>query len=282
MSDFRPDRLATLYMFRPLAKVFGIRSPGVPILMYHSISAVDESGCAPYFRTVTHPRAFGRHLEFLTRMGYRTATLAHARERIRNGVPESEKLVVLTFDDGYADFYSDAYPLLSRHGYTATVFLPTAYIADRPRKFDQRVCLTWSQVRDLHQAGVEFGSHTVTHPQLADLPESKVEREVRFSKAEIEDRTCSPVISFAYPFAFPDHRPEFKRTLDRLLAEAGYQAGVCTTVGTPSSRSRPFFLERLPINTLDDDALFEAKLTGSYDWLRYAQGLYKTCKGLLQ
>jgi peptidoglycan/xylan/chitin deacetylase (PgdA/CDA1 family) len=268
-------------MFRPLGQVFGIRSRGVPILMYHSISAADEGGCAPYFRTVTHPRAFGRHLEILARKGYRTATLAAARERIRNGVPESEKLVVLTFDDGYADFYSDAYPLLIQQGYTATVFLPTAYIADRPRTLNHTACLIWRQVRDLHQAGVEFGSHTVTHPQLADLAESDVVREVRSSKAEIEDRIGNPVISFAYPFAFPDHRPGFKRNLDRLLAEAGYQVGVCTTVGTPSSRSQPFFLERLPINTLDDDALFEAKLTGSYDWLRHAQRLYKSCKVVL-
>jgi peptidoglycan/xylan/chitin deacetylase (PgdA/CDA1 family) len=279
MADFRPDRLATLYIFRPLGQVFGIRSPGVPILMYHSISTADEPPCRPYFRTVTHPRVFRRHMEILARKGYRTATLGAARERLRNGAAESEKLIVLTFDDGYADFYSDAYPLLSRYGYTATVFLPTAYIANEARTFNDTVCLTWSQVRDLHRAGVEVGSHTVTHPQLADLSESDVEREVRFSKAEIEDRIGCAVISFAYPFAFPDHRAGFKGTLDRLLAEAGYQVGVCTTVGTPTGRSHRFFLERLPINTLDDDDLFEAKLAGAYDWLRPAQRLYKVSKG---
>ena len=281
MADFHPDRLATLYICRPLRRVFGIRSPGVPILMYHSISAADEDDCAPYFRTVTHPGAFRRHLEILARKGYRTVTLGAARERLRNGAAESDKLIVLTFDDGYADFCSDAYPLLSRYGYTATVFLPTAYIANQPRTFNDTVCLTWSQVCDLHRAGVEFGSHTVTHPQLADLAELDVERELRSSKAEIEDRIGSPVISFAYPFAFPAHCRGFKRTLDRLLAEAGYQAGVCTTVGTPTGRSHRFFLERLPINTLDDDALFEAKLAGAYNWLRPAQHLYKLSKGWL-
>jgi peptidoglycan/xylan/chitin deacetylase (PgdA/CDA1 family) len=278
-AQFRADRLATLYFFRPLGHISTTVSPRVPILMYHSVSTGDESRCWPYFRTVTHPRVFRRHLEILSRNGYRTATLAAAGERLRNRSAVTEKLAALTFDDGYADFCSEAFPLLTRYGYTATVFLPTAYIADQPRTFDDKGCLTWSQVRDLHRAGVEFGSHTVTHPQLSELPDAEVERELRDSKTEIEDRTGTPVVSFAYPYAFPGHRGGFKRNLDRLLAQAGYQTGVCTTVGTSTSRSHRFFLERLPINTLDDDALFEAKLEGAYNWLRPVQGLYKLCKG---
>jgi peptidoglycan/xylan/chitin deacetylase (PgdA/CDA1 family) len=279
MRQFRPDRVATLLFFRPLGRMFGPVSPGVPILMYHSISTADEPGCRPYFRTVTRPRVFRRHMEILSRNGYRTATLAAAGERLRNGSGAPEKLAVLTFDDGYADFCSEAFPLLSRHGFTASVFLPTAYIANQSRKFGDAACLTWSQVRDLHRAGVEFGSHTVTHPQLADLTAAGVERELRTSKAEIEGRIGAGVVSFAYPFAFPVHRPGFRQTLHRQLAEAGYRTGVCTTVGTATARSPQFFLERLPINTLDDDALFEAKLAGAYDWLRPAQHLYKRCKG---
>ena len=278
MPRFRADRLATLYLFRPLGPVFGRVSPSVPILMYHSISMTDEPRCRPYFRTVTHPRVFRRHLEILARNGYRTATLATAGERLRNSSAAPEKLVVLTFDDGYADFCSEAFPLLSRYSCTASVFLPTSYIANQPRYFGDTACLTWSQVRELHRAGVEFGSHTMTHPQLAELPGAEVERELKASKAEIEDRIGAAVASFAYPFAFPGHRPGFRQTLNRQLSDAGYLAGVCTTVGIASSRSDPFFMERLPVNTLDDDALFEAKLAGAYDWLGQAQRLYKRCK----
>ncbi len=75
--------------------------------------------------------------------------------------------MVITFDDGFADFYTNAFPLLNRYGFSATVYLPTAYIGKSAREFKGVECLTWDQVRALDRAGVEFGSHTVSHPQLS-------------------------------------------------------------------------------------------------------------------
>jgi peptidoglycan/xylan/chitin deacetylase (PgdA/CDA1 family) len=279
MSEFRPDRLATLYCFRPVRRLLRRRQHGIPILMYHSISNAPELDNRPYFRTCTRPEIFRRQIEFLHRNGYTALTLSAATEALSSAKEPSGRLVVLTFDDGYADFFSEAYPALSEFGFAATVFLPTAYIGAEQKQFNGIGCLTWSQIRELHQSGVEFGSHTVSHPQLADLPISSAEQELRVSKMTIEENIGAEVASFGYPYAFPEHRHAFVAALRRLLEDCGYQCGACTMIGTANRHSDLLFLERLPVNSLDDEDLFAAKLTGAYDWLQGAQKLYKSLKG---
>ena len=271
MPQFRPDRLATLYFFHPLQRLLRRAPTGIPILMYHSISKNPEPRGNPYFHTCTAPQVFREHLNLLARNGYKTIGLAEAVRRLEQATQSTEKLVVLTFDDGFADFYTEAFPALSARGYAATVFLPTAYIGDTPRSFNGMACLTWDQVRELRQAGIEFGSHTVTHPQLTTLPAADVERELRSSKKGIEDRLGAPVASFSYPYKFPEPDRAFRQRLHDMLAQAGYENGVSTILGTADSSSDRLFLERLPVNSSDDDAFFTAKLQGGYDWLHALQ-----------
>jgi peptidoglycan/xylan/chitin deacetylase (PgdA/CDA1 family) len=151
------------------------------------------------------------------------------------------------------------------------MFLPTAYIGDTPGQFNGTTCLTWSQVRELHAAGIEFGSHTATHPQLTTLPAQDIEREIVSSKREIEDRLGAPVASFSYPYRFPEPDRAFRRGLRDTLMRAGFENGVTTIVGTADSVSDPLFLERIPVNSSDDGAFLTAKLGSGYDWLHGLQ-----------
>ena len=273
----RLDRLATLYLFHPLNKRSGAAHQGVPVLMYHSISNADERGLHPYYRTVTAPETFRDQMEWLHRAGYSTLPLGDALGRL--GSHEgTAKTLVITFDDGYSDFYEHAFPVLQEFGFTATVYLPTAYIGDVSRKFKEKDCLTWSQVRELQREGISFGSHTITHRTLDSLPETELEIELEGSKAEIEEKTGVKVRSFAYPYAFPRDKLEFKRRLRGLLCKLGYEDGVCTTIGIADSSSDALFVPRLPMNSCDDTALIEAKLCGSYDWLAGVQLAYKRLK----
>ncbi len=145
----------------------GPRRPGIPILMYHSISQGGEAGRNSYFRTRTDPRVFSKHVAFLAANGYRTIGLGEAVRQNEATTPNAEKAVVLTFDDGFEDFYTEAFPILSTFGYTATVFLPTAYIGAVPRRFNGTMCLTWSQVRELQKAGWS------SDPTRSRIPNSK-------------------------------------------------------------------------------------------------------------
>jgi peptidoglycan/xylan/chitin deacetylase (PgdA/CDA1 family) len=270
-ANIRPDRIATLYFVRPFRQLVRPEVTGLPILMYHSISADSEAGRSAYYRTCTAPAVFAEQMAFLARNGYRTIGMSEAIRRIDGATQNTEKSVVLTFDDGYGDFYTDAFPVLSRFGYTATVFLPTAYIGETAQRFNGSMCLAWNQVRELQKAGIEFGSHTVTHPQLRTVGPKQLRDELGQSKSKIENELGCDVESFSYPYAFPETDRFFVRELRELLGEVGYKNGVSTIIGTAGQTDDRLFLKRLPANSDDDLPLFRAKLDGAYDWLHAFQ-----------
>jgi len=271
MPGLRADRLATLYLFHPLCRLLRSGRAGIPILMYHSISGIDESAKHPYYRIATASRVFEEQLKLLYHKDYKAVSPSDAVRLAQEPGRNAEKLVVITFDDGYQDFYTHAFPILSQYGFTATVFLPTAYIGDTTRGLNGAACLTWSQVRELRGAGVDFGSHTITHRQLNTLNIEDVRYELRYSKETIEEKLGYPVKSFAYPYAFPETDRDFTQRLREILDQTGYENGVSTIIGIAHPSNDRFFMKRLPVNSCDDLPFFRAKLEGAYDWLHAFQ-----------
>ena len=276
----RIDRLVTLYVADPLRRCSLTSQASIPILMYHSIADEADAGVHPYFRTATSTSVFASQMESLHQIGFSVIGTSEAVRRCQER-ETAKKSVVITFDDGFRNFYTDAFPILNRYGFTATMYLPTAYIGQTRLSFKGKECLTWSEVRELQKHGISFGSHTVTHPQLHDCDAHAVRKEVGDSKQTIEQELGCAVQSFAYPYAFPETDGGFKGRLREELRQAGYENGVCTTVGRPGPDSDPFFLKRLPVNSDDDSRLFRAKLAGSYDWLAKPQYLVKMAKKLV-
>jgi peptidoglycan/xylan/chitin deacetylase (PgdA/CDA1 family) len=273
--DFRIDRLATLYLTHPFER----NKAAIPILMYHSIANDTEVGVHPYYRTITTPGRFAEQMAYLHGNGYLAISSVEAARRLKEQDGKAlSRCVVITFDDGFLDFYKHAFPVLEQYGLTATMYLPTAYIAAERRKFKGRECMTWGEVRELQKLGISFGSHTVNHPQLHSLKAASIEEEVRVSKQVIEQNGGFAVDSFAYPYAFPEADIAFKQSLRDLLGKAGYADGVCTTVGRADRQSDVFFMERLPVNSCDDERLFAAKLAGFYDWVAKPQYFVKKMK----
>jgi peptidoglycan/xylan/chitin deacetylase (PgdA/CDA1 family) len=271
--SIRFDRFVSLYIASPLIGGGTVAQRPIPILMYHSIADENESAGA-YYRIATRPEVFRTQMRFLSKSGYQTCTLSQACSILDSSEPTGRKVVV-TFDDGYSNFYMHAFPILQEFGFTATMFLPTAFIGEAEQQFKGRDCLTWSNVREMQKFGISFGSHTVSHPQLYGLNRTDIERELTDSKKAIDDNTGYATESFAYPYAFPQVDAEFKKIIRESLQKAGYRNGTCTTIGRASASSDPFFLERLPLNDLDDEALLRAKLEGAYDWMGTFQSLIK-------
>lgn len=249
--------------------------------MYHSISNDPESDAHPYFRTCTSPQRFAEQIKFLRDQGYRTSPLSAITDESKKPEAVTEKRVVITFDDGFRDFYQHAFPVLSEYGFNASVFLPTAFIGSTPLWFKGRECLTWSEIKELSGKGIQFGSHTVTHPQLRELDAASIRNEIADSKKTIEDKLGCAADSFAYPYAFPQTDGDFRKMLRDILNTAGYRTGVCTMVGRANGASDPLFMERLPINSCDDLPLLKAKLDGAYDWVGKLQSIAKLGKTYL-
>jgi peptidoglycan/xylan/chitin deacetylase (PgdA/CDA1 family) len=185
------------------------------------------------------------------------------------------KRFVITFDDGYQDFYIDAWPVLKQCDFTATIFLTTDRIQDSAMRIEGADYLTWREVRELQADGIQFGSHTVTHPDLRSLGPEQIDYELGYSKETIEQRLGIPVLSFSYPFAFPEEDRDFTRYLADTLENLGFDNGVSTILGRARPGINHFCLPRLPINSWDDPSFLRAKLEGGYDWMHWPQWFNK-------
>jgi len=294
----RPDRFLTLYFLRPLRRI--LPQPNaihIPILMYHSISDERESGHS-YFWINTSPKQFADQMKFFHNNRYKVISISKALKLLRAEgkahttrksqqsnhrsslhpmiqSPNSSKYVVLTFDDGYSDFYVHAFPILKQFGFPATLFLPTAFIDGKRPGLRGKEHLNWGQVKAIHKAGINIGSHTVTHQQLRTLKVDEITREIESSKAIIEDHLSQKVESFSYPYKFAEHDRGFREMLSALLRNAGFKNAVTTHVGTNGSVQDPYCLRRLPVNSYDDISFFENKITGAYNWMGTIQTAWK-------
>jgi peptidoglycan/xylan/chitin deacetylase (PgdA/CDA1 family) len=262
----------------------------------------------PYYQINTSPDIFVERMRFLHENNYSVISLAKAvkmldsnsqpnqlntqhatrntqiklNQPLNHSTNQPLKYVVLTFDDGFRDFYTQAFPILQKYGFTATVFLPTGFIDNKGLKLKGKEHLNWIEVRELHNNGINFGSHTVTHPQLKLLKKEDIEYEIRQSKETIQNKLGESIDSFSYPFKFPEEDKEFTKYLRVILQKFGYKYSVSTRIGTTSKKDDIFFLKRIPANSCDDISLFKAKLQGGYDWLYWPQYFLKMAKRIYQ
>jgi peptidoglycan/xylan/chitin deacetylase (PgdA/CDA1 family) len=270
----RLDRIISLYLSLPLARLLGRdKMDCVPILAYHSVSDNLFGYSHPYYQINTTPEIFRQQMCWLRRAGYQTMDL---RDLPRYSAPgDDSKKIILTFDDGYRDFLTEAWPVLQQRGFSATIFLVTDRIQNQAQRIEGAEYLTWQEVRELHSQGVCFGSQTASHPDLRSLGPEQIEYELGFSKELIEQQLGAPVGSFSYPFPFPEEDGHFVRYLVDVLENQGYQNAVSTVIGRATCERNGFFLPRLPVNSWDDPQFLQAKLQGGYDWLHWPQWIYK-------
>ena len=170
----------------------------IPVLTFHSI----DDGRAP---TSFGPALFARGMETLALGGYRTISLAEAASLAAAKRPFPERSFVVTFDDGYKNVSESASPALAHHSFTATVFLTTGGgertgDGDRlPALFGGEM-LSWGEIRIMNDAGIDFGAHTMTHPDLTRISHEDAAREIVSSRDVIARAIGAPVTTFAYPY----------------------------------------------------------------------------------
>jgi peptidoglycan/xylan/chitin deacetylase (PgdA/CDA1 family) len=218
--------------------------------MYHSVRADAPPGT---HRLSVHPTAFAQQLDVLREQGCTTVTFAALGEALRSGSPLPERTVVLTFDDGYADFHEQALPLLDSRGFTATVFVTTGWLDDAGedaagRPLDRM--LSWGQVRECAQAGIEIGAHSHSHAQLDQVPAGELREELRRSKDLLETRGGSEVTTLAYPFGYSSRR------VREEVARSGYRTAAAVANTLPGLGSDLMAVPRLTVRRSTDLGAF--------------------------
>lgn len=212
----------------------------VPILMYH------EVGDGPnelYVRTAD----LEAQLRYLKDEGYEFLSLG-AASQVMAGKSESRgKVVALTFDDGYSSHYDVVFPMLKDLGVTATFFVITG-------KVGEPGYLTWEQVRTMADAGMEIGSHSVTHCDLARASQGTIRREIAGSKAALEAALERPVTYFCYPAG------KTTRLLPSVLEKAGYAGAVTTAPGWAYAVRGRYMMRRVRVSRSDTMEMFRKRL----------------------
>jgi peptidoglycan/xylan/chitin deacetylase (PgdA/CDA1 family) len=213
----------------------------IPILLYHSI----DTQCADaYRRWMMLPSEFRAHLQVLKEEGYTPLTVSQlvACRNGRGKFPEAP--VVISFDDGLRDFLVGAMPVLAEFNYPATLYVVSGCVGQTSRWLagigeGRRAMLNWREIRELHDAGIEIGGHTVTHPELDILPASQAEREIADSKRQLQDGLQAEVRSFAYPHGYATG---VTRSLAR---QAGYESACRVRHAFSSPDEDEFALSRI-------------------------------------
>ncbi len=225
------------------------RRPRCLILTYHSISAGNSPLCVS-------PGLFVEQIKWLA-ANAQVISLADAVAVLESRRPLPDRSVVLTFDDAFEDFFSQAAPVLREAKMPATVFVPTAYCGltnrwpGQPNWVVEQPIMTWDQVRQLAHEGLFcFGGHSVTHPKLTEIPLADVEQELAGSKRHLEERTGAAIDFFCYPYG--NCNSSVRQVAARL-----YRAACSTQTGMLDASQDPLLLPRVDAHLVRERAVFQ-------------------------
>lgn len=226
-----------------------------PILMYHRIA---DDGPAALARYRTTPRAFGQQLAYLRAQGWHGVSLARLRRALHYHEPLPERSVMLTFDDGTTDFLDHAVPLLHRHGFPATLFMPVGHVGGVAR-WDAGYgppapLLDWPALRMLRHMDVAIGAHGVSHAPLPVLDAESIVRELALGRFRLARELGCAVDSIAYPFG------AFDSVLRQPALDTGYRFGFTCFDGMVREAADPMVLHRREVMGGIDHGAFERLL----------------------
>jgi len=218
----------------------------VPMLMYHHVTVLSAKAGDDLRAYTVSPDDFEAQLRYLLENGYHTVSMKEVQAYLDGGPELPAKPVMVTFDDAWEDCYSVAYPLLRNLGMKATFYVPGNWVENLDG------VMSWAQIKEMADAGMEFGSHSMTHPYLTKSKASMLTWELEQSKALLEEHTGQKVTALAYPFGLYD---------DNVIQEAqkaGYTSGVTIEPGLWVSKDNLMTLHRINIpywTTIDEFAM---------------------------
>jgi peptidoglycan/xylan/chitin deacetylase (PgdA/CDA1 family) len=223
----------------------------LPILMYHHITHLPANANATWRNLTVTPEAFEAQVKWLADNSYHTIYFSDLVAYFQHGVPLPDKPIILTFDDGWTDDFTVAFPILQKHCMVGTFFPPVAWV----NRSNGSKVLTWPMIEEMSRGGMEIGSHTVNHYLLNERTAQQITEEMVNSKAELEKHVVQPVTALAYPGG------GYNPLVLSLAPKAGYGAAVGVKADVEQARADLFLLHRITIPYSDDLKAFERRIT---------------------
>ena len=219
----------------------------VPVLNYHQINDRDENALT------VHTDQFEAQMKYLADNGYHTITPEEMIAAWDNGTALPDKPVIITFDDGYADNYRCAFPILQKYNLRGTIFLISDFIGTYPNY------LTWAQVDEMQESGlIDFESHTLSHEQLDSTSPEETWNQLDGSKKALEWHLHKEVNFLAYPCGSYDEE------LQQMVKKAGYKSAFTVNFGLADKWENHYLLDRVPIFGCTNHTLMRFKLRMNY------------------
>jgi peptidoglycan/xylan/chitin deacetylase (PgdA/CDA1 family) len=212
----------------------------VPVLLYHSVS---DAADARFSQWVVSPEQFAAQMDHLAREGYRTVTVSELAGLLWDRPDRShDRVVAITFDDGFADFHTNAWPSLRRHGFNATVFVTTGFVGATSVWLEQmgegeRPMMSWDELAEVAAGGIELGAHGHTHLQLDVVSRPSAGAEIRRSRCALSE-LVGPPQSFAYPHGY------HTRAVRREVRGAGFMCACAVGDGLAGTSDQRFAITR--------------------------------------
>ncbi len=230
------------------------------VLTYHRVRPDADDP-----RSIT-PERFREHLTVL-KENQHVVSIDEVLTAINGEKPLPERAVLLTFDDGYADLYDYAMPLLQEFGFPAVIFMLAGYVGRVGRTYSEAnypeaPFLSATQLRDMQMAGIEIGSHGIWHVPLAHLPLEEAEKEVSRSKHILSDLLGTEIKTFSYPWG---RAGDFFSEHVELVKRAGYKLAFTMLHGINKPPFQRLKMRRCHIYPWDDEQVFNAILEGRFD-----------------
>ncbi len=207
----------------------------VPILLYHYIGKNPNPADKARDLLSVDPEEFDKQMDYLSQNSFTPISFDALHAAIKGNGDLPAKPVILSFDDGYMDFYFNAYLILKKYGFHSTVFIPTGLM-------DKSYYLTWAQIKEMDSSGlVSFQAHSNNHINLASLSHDKLIYQLTESKNTLQSQLGKPVNFMAYPYGISD------QIVWEATKKAGYLGSVGTWYGTTQSEGTIFDMPRVKI-----------------------------------
>lgn len=200
----------------------------VLVLNYHMVNRM-------FISLAIDPEDFDWQMKYLVDHGYHTISPEELYAFLEGKGTLPDRPVLITFDDGYVDNYTNAYPILKKYNLKATIFIVTGFVSER------KGYLTWDQLREMEQHGITAQSHTVTHAPLPELSDERIREELVVSKQQAEAELGHPIEFIAYPTGVHDLH------IVGIAKEAGYKGGFTVKYGNVDRSSNVYAMERVPV-----------------------------------